>query len=285
MRNVGVQRVEGFVYPASTHWINPPDLPLRDSLGLIYLYKITNLINKKNCIGQTNNLRQRFYQYRSSANRGLTDQVIQRAILKYGFDNFSFEQIATCQNRQDADYLETLLIQQYGSHVSLENGYNVDWGGQGENAIRSEETCRKISESLQKHYEIFDSHLKDKPLAKEHTLASGKERLNRRRFSIEVEMEICHLYTNNHSMKSLSRQFKCYSSLIRDILRRNGIIAYSSRESKCSNRHNIFTLEQEIEICSLIKNGEAINRAELARKIGCNKSTLRNILLRNGVKL
>lgn len=313
MRNVGVQRVEGFVYPVSTQVIDTNDLP-KEIVGRVYLYKLTCLSNDKVYIGQTNNLRLRFWQYRSAANRGIKTQVIQRAILKYGFENFSFEQIVTCQNQQDADELEILLIQQYQSHASTGKGYNVEWGGKGENAIKSEETCRKISEGLRKHYAQFKSiriggkhteqakrNMSIASMGKAGTntgktfpdewrlkiakILVGKENKKIRLFSESIEAEICKLYVEDQqSTYALGPKFGCQRSTITTILKRNGVVIRPSIQSKSSNGRNIFTKEQEKEICELYKGGK-ISMAELSRNFGCQGNTIRSILLRHDVKL
>lgn len=121
---------------------------------LHYLYKITNLINNKIYIGQTNDPSLRWSQHRSIAKK-TTDinesQVITRALIKHGIDNFTYEVIATCKDQQNADATEILLIQQYQSLFN-QNGYNVALGG---NVIVSNlETRQKISTSLKKFYEM-----------------------------------------------------------------------------------------------------------------------------------
>src|SRR5271157_3263753 len=86
-----------------------------------FIYKITNTINDKVYIGQTNNPSLRWSQHKSNAKYDRGRQVITRALLKYGSRNPDI-------------------------------GYNVDKGG---NVVpRSPEIAVKISQSLQKYYEI-----------------------------------------------------------------------------------------------------------------------------------
>lgn len=101
-----------------------------------YLYRITNLLNNKIYIGQSVNPRSRWYQHKNDASKSGPPMVITKAIKKYGNENFEFEVIATCKNQNDANDLETFLVEQYESHISTGMGYNVSFGGM--NAPKSE---------------------------------------------------------------------------------------------------------------------------------------------------
>lgn len=276
-----------------------------------FIYKITNVLNNKIYIGQTNNPNLRWSQHKSSAKYNNNPQVITRALVKYGTNNFTFEVIATCQTQENVDFIEEEIILQYDGR-NPKKGYNVDIGGN--TSPRTPEILKKISSSLQKYYETHDSHLKGKTLSEEQktnmSLAAmgkpgtnigktfnnewivgiskslaGKPQISKRRFSSDIEEEICRLYIDEKlSMYFLSKKFDCQRALIGDILLRNGIEKRQSRQSKTFNNKNIFTPAQELEICTEYKNGN-ISRSELSRKYGCGRTTIRDILIRNGVKL
>lgn len=108
-----------------------------------YLYKITNRINGKLYIGQTNNPKNRWYAHCWLA-KHQPEQAISYAIAKYGKEHFLFDVIATCKTIQDADYLEQELIKQHESHVSLGKGYNETYGGYSP----TQEQRAKQSESM-----------------------------------------------------------------------------------------------------------------------------------------
>lgn len=57
-----------------------------------YIYKITNLINGKSYIGQTNDYKRRFREHREK-NYKESDKLLYKAFDKYGIENFSFEVI------------------------------------------------------------------------------------------------------------------------------------------------------------------------------------------------
>lgn len=276
---------------------------------MFYIYRITNLINHKLYIGQTNDHLLRWSQHKSDAKYNSDKQVITRAISKYKPENFVFDVIATCITQNDTDETETVLIKQYESHISTGKGYNVDMGGKS--SPRTPEICQKISEGLNKFYETHEGwnkggnltqEWKDK-VSKSHfglpgantgrtfddqwklnisKSSRGKECKTRRRFSKEIEQDICRLYTvENKSTYSLGKQFKCQRATITTILTRNDI---KIRKSYRNNGKNIFTIEQELEICKKYKEGN-ITRIALAKEFKCGKTTIRDVLLRNNVKL
>lgn len=110
-----------------------------------YLYRITNQLNGKVYIGQTNKPDYRWYQHRSYAgNENKHKQYIHRAMAKYGIENFIFEVIVSCQTQESADIVEDLLIIQYDSR-NKEKGYNLKAGGS--HGGHSEETKQKQSEA------------------------------------------------------------------------------------------------------------------------------------------
>lgn len=93
-----------------------------------YLYRITNQINKKVYIGQTNKPDYRWYQHRSYAKGNKPQQYIHRAMAKYGIENFIFDVIAGCLSQEDTDETESILIIQYNSR-NKDHGYNLMVGG------------------------------------------------------------------------------------------------------------------------------------------------------------
>jgi group I intron endonuclease len=94
---------------------------------IIYLYRVTCQINGKIYIGQTVKPAARWWQHRNDA----TDPHIpfHYAIKKYGAHNFDFEVIAVCKGQDNANYLETFLVEQYDSYVNNNKGYNATHGG------------------------------------------------------------------------------------------------------------------------------------------------------------
>lgn len=111
-----------------------------------YLYKITCLINGKIYIGQTVQPSKRWHQHRWAAAN--PKQVIAFAIKKYGAHNFKFETLACSRTKENSDYCETLLIEQYNSR---NKGYNIQIGGI-KNTPCQEVTKKKIKKANRKIY-------------------------------------------------------------------------------------------------------------------------------------
>lgn len=97
---------------------------------MIGIYKITNNINGKIYVGQSNNIQRRFLEHK---NRGATSRIhVDIAIQKYGKENFSFEVIEECTIEQ-LNQKEMYWISYFNS---VENGYNCSVGG-GQQSIGS----------------------------------------------------------------------------------------------------------------------------------------------------
>lgn len=105
------------------------------------IYKITNKINNKVYIGQTNiSLKKRLIGHIKDNRR--KNNYFHNAIKKYGQNNFIIEHIEYCQNQQELNEREKYWIKYYKSN-NKNFGYNSTDGGQW-GAVNGE----IISESL-----------------------------------------------------------------------------------------------------------------------------------------
>jgi group I intron endonuclease len=112
-----------------------------------YLYRITNLLNSKIYIGQSNNTRRWSQHTYFAKHPEKTGQYIHYAMSKYGIENFIFEVISTCQTQEEANEIESKLIKQYDS-MNKQFGYNSRVGGiEGSRGSHSEETKEKIRQA------------------------------------------------------------------------------------------------------------------------------------------
>ena len=82
------------------------------------IYKIENLINHKVYIGQSIHIEKRWQQHCQLS----ADSVIAKAIQKYGKENFSFQILEECSEKE-LDEKELSYIKYYNSLVP--NGYNI----------------------------------------------------------------------------------------------------------------------------------------------------------------
>jgi group I intron endonuclease len=95
---------------------------------MIYsIYKVTNVINKKIYIGYTNNLKVRKSKHKRNSQRGCSH--FYNAILKYGWDNFTWEVIYCSTDKNHClNEMEPYFIKEYDS---INSGYNLTKGGAG----------------------------------------------------------------------------------------------------------------------------------------------------------
>lgn len=132
---------------------------------MIGIYKITNNINGKIYIGQSNNIQRRFSEHQTKGEQSRIPVDI--AIQKHGKENFSFEVIEECSIEQ-LNEKETKWITYFNS---VENGYNCSIGGNqqsiGSNngrAILTEDEVKIIRKAYSEHLRRKDVYeqFKDK---------------------------------------------------------------------------------------------------------------------------
>lgn len=94
---------------------------------MVTIYKITNKITGEMYIGRTKrNLETRWKQHCNDANSKMFCYKFQKAIKKYGKDNFVIEAIDFAETKDEADEKEIYWIKFYNA---TEKGYNVSLGG------------------------------------------------------------------------------------------------------------------------------------------------------------
>ena len=128
----------------------------------MYVYKIINNINGKVYIGITNNYKKRWSNEKTLPKDPNKQQVIQKAIAKYGKENFSFFVLYSNLNIEEASELEKKLIKEYNSLVP--NGYNVDKDGEYHPNLKpryGEQNGKAILTDIEAQY-IKDN--RDKPM-------------------------------------------------------------------------------------------------------------------------
>lgn len=147
------------------------------------IYKATNLINGKCYIGQTKKtLQKRMKDHRNSKD----NLYFHNAIRKYGIENFEWEIIYECQDKNVLDVMETFKIIVNKSHMN-ENGYNMSWGGESGTAgykfteeqlqtMRDTHSGKNNGFYGKTHTEETKHFLKKLNLGKVQTLESNKKR-------------------------------------------------------------------------------------------------------------
>ena len=147
-----------------------------------FIYKITNKINNKVYIGQTNrSLEIRWREHKSRAGCHYTSHLYS-AMDKYGTDNFDFEKIEEVTERH-LDEREKFWISYYDSSNS-QKGYNLTIGGQGKRNYNAE-IIRNLWDEGKSVGEIITELNCDKSTVREALLGyegySAHESLSRRK--------------------------------------------------------------------------------------------------------
>lgn len=110
------------------------------------VYCHTNKINGKKYIGITSQKPER----RWNNGRGyINNEYFYRAILKYGWHNFTHDILYTGLDKETAEELEVKLISEYDS-ANNQHGYNIELGGNSTEKFTLE-ICQKISDALKGH--------------------------------------------------------------------------------------------------------------------------------------
>lgn len=121
------------------------------------IYKWTNKLNGKVYIGKSINLRKRCHKYLYKINKITTikkedrvfDMLFDKALVKYGFENFSVETLECYPLR--SEFIETYILRREEFWISFYNstnktiGYNLLSGDRGLGHGLSEESKKKIS--------------------------------------------------------------------------------------------------------------------------------------------
>ena len=130
-----------------------------------YVYKITNNINGKVYIGQTNNFKRRMQEHKHDKRR---NHPIHNAIKKYGWENFTAEALyyGDCYNA-----IEKYFIRQYKAN-DKRYGYNIQHGGDdsgGENNPAAKLSQKEIDSLIQ---DLIDGKLSYQELKKKYNVNS-----------------------------------------------------------------------------------------------------------------
>lgn len=92
------------------------------------IYLITNLVNGKKYVGQSVDIVRRYNEH--IADSKTSNQVLYKAMRKYGLENFSFEILIEVE-KDLLDLMEIYYINKYNTYIyaTNSNGYNMTTGG------------------------------------------------------------------------------------------------------------------------------------------------------------
>lgn len=269
---------------------------------MFFVYAYENKINGKVYIGQTDDLQERDNGHTKWGDKQMH---IDRSIKKYGRDNFYFWTVEIVETKEQANQAEIYWIAEMRIQLGETQVYNKSNGGEAfmrgrkhteewKQLMSQKMTGRKFTEEAKANMsaaamgkpgtntgKIFDDEWRIN-ISKAN---AGKENKLKRRFTDEQELEICRQYIEDKkSTYILGQQLDCQRTLIADILKRRNITQRQSNYRGHSNGKNLFTKEQELEICELYNSGK-VSRNELSKQFNCGRTTIRDILLRNNIKL
>lgn len=120
------------------------------------IYKITNNVNGKIYIGRTTkDIETRFNQHCAAAEHESPEKLllVQRAIKKYGRENFTLELLFVCETVDDYEIMEQFFISKYDARNSL-IGYNIHEGGTGGDTV----TCLPEDKYAERSNKIASAH-------------------------------------------------------------------------------------------------------------------------------
>ena len=110
---------------------------MKNHYNCIYMY--TNKINGKKYVGQTKDLVRRHREHLKG------DLAIDKAITKYGIDNFTLQILAeNVDTKEKMNEYEIFFIKRYNT-LTIGNGYNITRGGYS-SPLENEEVREKLRE-------------------------------------------------------------------------------------------------------------------------------------------
>lgn len=131
--------------------------------GIIYKYTSPS---GKVYIGQTTKEKNRRKDFLNTS-KEYSGPKINRARNKYGIENFEYEVIFRVESFIE-DEVKSILNEKEIQYIKLfdsfENGYNSDLGGGSATYKRTEESCKKLSESVTEYYKTHESAVAKKVL-------------------------------------------------------------------------------------------------------------------------
>lgn len=232
------------------------------------IYVVTNLVNDKRYVGQTQKPRARWSSHKSDARRK-SPHPLHSAIRKYGEDSFSFDVLLEVETQEQADYQEQMWIILLGAHKS-KHGYVVSLDGKGNSGWLPEDLNKRgravskaFSEREGPHHSRKDhitadqvvSFYEEGKLAKEiasllgcsiDTVSARLKEVGRPikpggrptgyvypskpRKNMD-EVKLLGMYASGYSTTRLSREFNCSTTLIRQRLIKTGITPRTNKES------------------------------------------------------
>ena len=123
---------------------------------MIGIYKITNKINNKAYVGQSNNIERRFKEHQTCGHRSRIPLDV--AIEKYGIENFVYEVLEEC-SIDDLNVKETYWIEKLQTNLT---GYNCNLGGEQASVGEENGRAKLTEEDVKTIRQAYNDHKKQK---------------------------------------------------------------------------------------------------------------------------
>lgn len=198
---------------------------VKENKGKAGIYMWTNKLTGQIYVGQSVDLSKRFIKYFSlSYIESRKELIISRALIKYGYSNFSVTILEYC-NESELDFKE----QHYFDTLNPQYNIQKIAGGSSKGLILSEETKAKISKSLKGVYVADKAYWYGRSMGEE----------TKKLMSLKRSGELNPLYGKFHSeqtkelmrQKALGRKFSEETKLLMSTKRGNPVNIYE----KCSS--------------------------------------------------
>ena len=199
-----------------------------------YIYKITNLVNGKEYIGQTSlSIQERFKQHIHDANKGYYNhRPLYNAFNKYGIENFIIEELEEC-NTEEVDQKEIEYINKFNTYS---NGYNATLGGEGTIIIDYDKVLEKyqmglsagqIAKDMNHDIKQITRILKSKGISKEEIIERGHDSQGRPLYKIDKK--------TNEILEKFNSVAKAAQYLKDNNISKDTIGGISAHISQCCN--------------------------------------------------
>lgn len=218
----------------------------------MYIYIATNIINKKQYVGQSMHPphKQRIHDHKKAK----TGTTFHDAIRQHGLENFIWRSIPYLgSSKESLDAIEHWYITKLNTLTP--HGYNT-----------KDKSKDSKSKSIQQ------------------TSESKKQRPAHNRSDVwEHQSEVINLYKNGYSCPEIANELKSSPNIILNILKKNNVPIRSHSETLTGRpAHNRSTIwEIQPEIINLYKKGYSCR--EIAEKFNVSSTTIGNILEKNSI--
>lgn len=229
------------------------------------IYMVINLINNKQYIGQSVNIKQRFlsnhqYDFKNPNNSSYNSKFY-KALRKYGWENFAVIVLELC-DKNKLDKREIYYIQKYDT---FKNGYNSTTGGQNWSPnIHSKEAELKRKNTRDKNNSLKSENHPRAKLTNEEVILIRKRYING-----ELIDSIYKDYQNLYSSKETFKRI---------------VLGYTYKDAGCipqqehiRHTNSKLTADQVRNIRKEYEKGK-ISYAKLGKKYGISGTAIANVI-------